>query len=456
MRKTKSIIGYTLVELMVVMALTSILLSIIWLMFVRTSDLLGEVDSLAHTIDKGRFAVERLRTDMQMVGSLGTVDSESDSWVQPKDSTWKVNAVYTYDGWQTRPPPDAVLSPELKAANPNVSFDGIVVMGAYDHPLGFEIGNIPTTLDSGTIVANSRGLHKLHVPDPFRTTQSYPVDFDTADDIAPISAQWGTRVMRIMDASGYMQFVKIADGMDSTDLTTTGSGNNAVEIQFDASDHPPVPKQGGSPFGLDVSVESDRSYEAAVLDVFWYYVRPDPEDAANLQLVRERLCAPAVLTAASLDYTSWNPASTVLPHSDCPGGTKEVVIITDRVVDFQVWFDCAPGYLQPLSSATFEYDWVPPDNAGTCMDPNAENTGLARMMHLRLSLRPATERAELNHYQFENAALDTCDPEDPAGCDLTQFPGERLRTFDVVPGLQGAAPVVTFQTEVMLNNYKYR
>lgn len=453
MRQHHARAGYTLVELLMVMVLSGILMSIIWAMFVKSSEVLGEVDSLSHTIDRGRFTVERLRTDLQMAGSLATVSGTDDSWVQPKDGSWRVDAIYTYSGWQDD---TSVMPGDVQAANPNVSFDGLVVLGAYDNPLAFEIGNIPTSLDSATIVANSRGLHKLHVPDPFRTTQTYPVDFTVPEDLDPIKPQWATRIMRIMDPSGYIQFAKIATPLTGGDLTTTGGGNQAALVNFDPADHPPTPKTGGSPFGLDVSAESDRSYDAALLDMYWYHVRPDLEDPNNYQLVRERLCAPSVVAAAAIDYTTWDPNDHTLPDTDCPGGVPELIILTDNVVDFQFWFDCANAYLQPQTNSTYAFNWLAPDNAGTCMDPNINNTELARTLHVRLSLRPKSERPDIRHYQFEDAASNTCLPASPAACDANAFPGERLRTFDIVPGFTGAAPVVTMQSDIVLPNFTFR
>jgi prepilin-type N-terminal cleavage/methylation domain-containing protein len=449
--------GYTLVELLVAIALTGILFVVTWVMFATSSDVLGEVDSLTHATDRLRFAVERVRADLQTAGSLGTISAAQDPFVQPKDAAWRVDALYTYSTWQDD---RTVLPPEIAAVNPNVSFDGFVVMGAYDNPLGFEIGAIPVNLQTGMIVGNSRGLHKLHVPDPFRTAPAYPIDFTSFAHVEPIAHQWTTRIMRIMDPSGFMHFVRIRNELTAGDLTNSPTGVPAVTVRFDTADHPPQARNG-QPFGLDISAESDRYYEAALLDMFWYHVRQDPNDPTNMQLVRERLCAPAALPAIATNYATWDPASFRADNSMCPGGVPEVIVIADKVVDFQVWFDCSNAWSTPLAGSAWNTNWLTPDHTGTgtdraCMNPGTANTGLARVGHIRLSVRADSERPNQRHIQFENASGATCDPDAPAGCDPTTFPGARLQTYDIAPGLDGAAPVVTLQSTVSMPNFRYR
>ncbi len=453
MKRLRNTRGYTLVELLVAIALTGILFVVTWVMFASSSDVLGEVDSLTQTTDRLRFSMERVRTDIQMAGSMSTTNAATDVWVQPPETAWRVQGIYAYQGWQDD---RSIMDADIANRNPNVSFDGFVLAGAYDNPLTFEIANIPVTLDSGTIAANAQGLEKLHVPDPFRTDPSYPVAFNNFSDYDAINFQWSTRAIRLMDSSGFMQFVRIARALESGDISTLPSGNSAISVQFDTADHPPQAR-GGTPFGLDVSAESDRAYVASLVDVFWYHVRQDPDDPINYQLVRERLCAPKAFGDAGNDYANWNPANATLPHTDCPGGVNEVVVVADRVVDFQIWFDCATAALQPQLNAAWSNSWLPPDNSANCMQVVSNpTTELARTAHVRMTLRADSERPNQAHLQFEDALGNTCDPANAGACDPAAFPGGRLRTFDVVPGLQGSVPVVTLQSTVSLPNFVYR
>jgi len=69
---------------------------------------------------------------------------------------------------------------------------------------------------------------------------------------------------------------------------------------------------------------------------------------------------------------------------------------------------------------------------------------------MRLSIYAPIERKDLLNFQFEDSTGAI------AGAALTATPNVKLRTYDSVPTLTGAAPVVTMQSSVELINYVYR
>ena len=72
----------------------------------------------------------------------------------------------------------------------------------------------------------------------------------------------------------------------------------------------------------------------------------------------------------------------------------------------------------------------------------------ARRAHIRLSMYTPQERKDLRHYRFEDSIGNIGD--------AARGNGARLATFDPLPDLEGAAPVVTLQTSVELPNFAFR
>lgn len=209
--------------------------------------------------------------------------------------------------------------------------------------------------------------------------------------------------------------------------------------------------------GLDDQDARDYAYDSALIDAYWYHVRRDPQDPANMQLVRERLCAPKL--ARDIATGTWDPADARIGGSVCSGDsqtTREIVVLTDYVVDFQIWFDCGDGTNGLVENVNWSNDWSPPDNVGTCMDDSDPKWGLARVGHLRVSLRTARERKNLRHIQFEDRTGALCDPDAPAACAGVTGEGLNLRTFDAYPTVEGAAQVVTLQSDFVLPNFVNR
>jgi prepilin-type N-terminal cleavage/methylation domain-containing protein len=438
MIRSKQIRGFSLVELLIAMLLSGMLAVILYSLFNTTSESLGEVSNLSDAQERIRFAMERLRTDAKGAGSQATPDSAVDVWQQPPLLAGRVLGVSGYSNWQDQPPPAA-----LAAANPNVSFDGFIVMGAFDYPVSFEVRGLTGDLadTDGQIAEHVRGLFKLYQIDPFSFSAANPPNYPGTTGF--LERQWSTRLLRLMDRQGYFQFTTL-----DTQGTLAMLGGIPRTMSFGFA-NPPVPKAAGAEFGIDVNPEGDFAYDSALIDAYWYHVEPNPIDPTNMQLVRERLCAPLVMTGL-LDSSSFDPAGAL--GSACPGGVDEVTIITDHVADFQVWFDCTtPASLTgAVVGAAWDDDWLKPETTTSCLGAAAYAPGDARVMHLRLSVYAPLERKDLLNFQFEDSTGLI------GAAALGATPNVRLRTFDSVPTLLGAAPVVSMQSSVELTNYVYR
>lgn len=455
--------GFTLVELLVALAVGGILSVLVYGLFDSTSDALLEVENLSDANDRLRFAMERVRSDIQGAGSHATPDSNTDVWAVPPAAhanAYRVLGISGFEGWQDS---RAQLTADMATQNPDVSFDSFIVMGAYEYPISFELSNLQEASTTGVIPGNLRGLNRLWSVNPFPKACTVNADCGTdrcinnACELGTTVGAYGNpqttfsalqfdRVLRVTDRQGKAQFVGVA-GMatvNTTDLALTLS----KELIF---------KQAGLQDGLDPNPDGDVSYEAAFVDAFWYRVVPDPLDPTNLRLVRTRVCAsevmielraPASLTAAKLESLA----------IACNGTNEaEEVVIADRVADFQVWFDCGNTTTGAVENIPNSFTWETPDNSGTCMQVANDLTyspGRVRRAHIRMSMYAPNERKDLAHYRFEDAAGNVC-PDAPAACGNVD-PNTQLRTFDIVPDLVGAAPVVTLQSSVELPNFAYR
>ncbi len=459
--------GFTLVELMIALLLTGVMSVLIYQLFDSTSENFLEVDQLADTTDRLRFASERLRNDLHMAGSFMTPDSELDYLVQPKVTDLHVAGFMTYDGWQDD---RTVMLGEVAAANPNVSFDGIVVLGAYDLPLSFEVASLVANDgdNSLAILAHHRGLIRLNVTDPFQTGKA-AVSFNDVSDAAAQTALEAifdgaqARLLRVSDRQGFQQFIQITDAFSaSADFVAAGGGDdfNRVVLDIPGDETKLGPKfkrkdAGGTAYeyGFDGNIDAtDVAYDAAFIDAFWYRVQQHPEDPRNLILVRERLCAPAV--AEAFGAASFDPGADGLSASDC-GAPEELIVIAQHVADFQIWFDCADGNAASNAGVvgnTWVSSWQAPNadtapgGPGGCMDSANPQVGRARAAHIRLSLHTPTERKTQAHVQFEDKTGALAAPTDTT----------MLRTFDSYPTATGAAAVVTLQSDVELTNFSMR
>ncbi len=462
--------GFTLVEILVAFVITGILSIAIYALFSTTSSSLREADSLADTLDGTRFALEQLRSDFEAAGALGTPDAYNDNCsdavppcVAPDPQEGEINdrrfvglASYGSSGggeesWQDYA--EFVMADSVWGAEGNVGedgqrpqFDGIIVMGAIDIPFTFEIGfQRDQTERTPEIAADQRGLWKLVRQNIFDTSVTEPTYDDTqVDQILGVGNEGDNRILRIMDLKGGLQFAGVAAG----GLEASGTGGPmTVDLDSDHDLHTSQAGQtsggsagGGVDYGLDpVSQQDDKRYPAAFLDVYWYHVVPDPTqtegEETNYLLIRERLDGKDVM-----DNLAGNNWQNYYPEGDVVAGTE--VVMADRVVDFQIWFDCTDGSGNGnVDGNTWNVDWNPPvgnDEADhDCLNPSDPSPGEARLMHVRLSRRTDSERQELPANAFPQNSDD-------------------MQAFDLNPSFEGAARVYTSQVDFELPTFASR
>ena len=426
--------GFTLVELMIAMALVGVLTAMIYGMFARTSDALSDVESLSRTLDQARFALDHVRNDIQMAGNQITPNStgQIDPWVQPPAPNKVIQPFRVFTGWNaagSRAVYDA--NDELKKigeANPESAFHSIIVMGAVDYPLGFSIDNINlsgATTMTARIPGTERGLGRLNRIDPF--------DVRIAENLNPLGevalshtddrSRMASRIMRIMDGQGFMQFAMV-ESLDP---------GPPVQISLSS-----VSVRGDDQIaGLERFAEDDVSYDVALVDAFLYRVRPSELETRNVQLVRSRLDAGRLMALST----------GVLNRAQVEDLIEETVVIADHVVDFRIWFDCVEE--TGVFADTFwptEWDYQHEGQDPTCLQPSAASSEIhrARVAHIRLSLRTERENPNRPHLELGGGIA--------AGFDESG----QMVTYDVVPEAPGSASVVTVQASVELTNLAMR
>jgi prepilin-type N-terminal cleavage/methylation domain-containing protein len=469
--------GFTLVELMVAVTLLGVVMTVIFALFSTTSDSLYEADSMADTLDRSRFALERVSADMRSAGSFASPDMPDDPWVQPKsqggDAVLNVYGLLAYEDWQDNTDiipsdssvfPGDVLGAHTRGGDAQISFDGFVVMGAIDFPQTFEINSLtyegsggasPGRVKGGKIPENERGLFKLLLNDPFYTDVGEPDHLSASSNLEMLTQNLPYRLIRVMDRNGYLQFSAIEDD-DSWSLDAGGAGLDfSLRTSWMVKHNSTDDSEGlETEYGLERQTidDEDIGYDAALIDAYWYYVEQDPANPVNFRLVRQRLDALALATALATggptSIDSDDLAGT-LSATDDDGDPLEKAVITDRVVDFQVWVDCADtnGNLTK-SRSDWKTDWLAP-KGDDCLEDTSDgdgSPGAARMAHIRLSLRTQHERRD-NPDSTAAMFMDEAGNYDPT---------QPIRYFDMYPDAPGSARVVTVQNDIELTNFAVR
>ena len=480
--------GFTLVEILVAFAITAILSVAIYSLFTTTSQAMFEADSLAESTDSARFALERIKSDIQNAGSMGTPDSARDPWVEPKPSASigsgiRVAGLVTYTGGSSAPGwqdyAQEVMSTEVYEANHEknnsgallsssdaleAQFDGIIVIGAYDYPLSFEIGAFTNSGANtvGEIPKNERGVFKLLRNNPFNTDVGDAVFTSYSDPYGVLQDNMTHRILRVMDRAGFRQFAGITGATDQSNGAITASHLEVTlgqNLYFrDNSD------SSNERFGLEPeTAQNDVSYDAALLDVYWYHViKPDHTEEGRYQLVRHRLDGQSLLSDITNSTWEFDPTSHIA-NVDGDGTTEDVqddyVVIADNVADFQIWFECA-GTDGTVTGIDWEAGWNPPDGSGSdddhnCVDPTATpqiGVGEARIAHVRLSVRTENERRDAGILPDGSGFFHEPFPPSPTG----DAANRQMQTFDATPGYRGATRVHTVQADVELQNFAMR
>lgn len=468
--------GFTLVELMIAMALVGALTALIYGLFVRTSDALTDVEGLSGALDQARFGLDHVRTDLQGAGSQMTSNAEADPWFAPNDKVddgdpkIRVHGVMGYSGWDNGASEIYTGDlAELGTENPRSNFSGFVVLGAYTVPSSFHVSfpqgadgdalNHAASGSNPTFVVESteRGLLRFTGYDPFdvRVQEGVNIDGDGLDidddsesfqaaliDIAEDS------LLRVTNLDGFSQVTPVTSAsFEQRRADEQGSGAGRVhdpgyaDDQFDEFDLEVANihfTSGDEPAGFDPYVEDDVSFNAALIDAFWYYVRPAPDDARNFQLVRHRVDADALINGAE-----------GLSESDLAGMAADntPMIIAENVVDFRVWFSCRGSGQDVLTNANWSDDWEPDGDDCIGDNPRDAEPERARFAHARLSTRTERENSNRPHYTVVN---------NWEGFEVAGDAGGQMRTYNLVPHAEGSAGVVTTQASVELTNFAMR
>ena len=432
--------GFTLVELMIAMALVGMLVAVIYGLFVRTSDAMSNVEGMSSALDQARFGVGQVRNDLKGAASQGTADSRRDPWVLGPDDmdgagNWVTQGLIA--DWDPQSLSDVDEEGVFDTnRNQQSEFSSFVVVGAYDVPASFfvsfpQTGNLD---DDPELVVESteRGMQRFLNYDPFDTGI---VDGVTQDDLGDLEGYLNdvmeNRLLRVTDSRGYSQIVPIAN-VTFDDSETQGAageitGGRAMGIEVEDLHF----RTGDEPGGFERTTEDDVSFDAAVLDAYWYHVRQDRQDPTNLQLVRQRL------DATQLVNNPGNPDDNNLLLAQ----NSPEFVVAENVVDFRVWFDCVEGNEFALSNVDWQDEWnVDTDDCVRNGEPHR-----ARTAHIRLSTRTDRENANQPHLTL-------------AGNNWPGFEQQegQMRTFELSDAAEGAASVVTVQGAVELTNFSMR
>jgi prepilin-type N-terminal cleavage/methylation domain-containing protein len=448
--------GFTLIELMVVMALVGVLVASIYQFFARTSEAMYEADSLADTTDRARFALEVVARDFQSAASFGTPDSGAlggganppDVWInrtQTSAQNYRIRGLIQIPGNQDRRLV-AQYAPGADTNNPGATVDEAILVGAYDFPFTFEVSDVRLG-GSGSVRLDDtpRGYQRFGRLDPFDLSNTAAVS-----GARDASLRNHARILRVMDRNGYLQF-SLVGAMQNPPTPSARPGGFTQELTL--SGPALMTRKGNDLWGLEPAGSPDDGYDAALLDVIRYRVCRDPLDGTNLKLVRERLLPQPFIAATNIMVG--------LPPERCgvaePGVTvpNSQIPLVERVVDFQVWYDCVPetGNIQIPWETRWMMDASVDATAGhSCvLTTGAEQPGRARMAHIRLSVRTEDERRDVPHYGFVDLTTGA-QVLDPA----TNPNVGSMQTYDIDNDPATSTRVMTFQVDVELPNFGMR
>lgn len=450
--------GFTLVELLVAMVVSSAVIAAAYQLFSSTSAAMYEVDSLSGTTDRARFGLEMIARDVQTAGANATHDAEVDNLVHPDfRNNFSLRGLYAYD----EPLANRQLSPLQSIYNQATFSDELIVLGSFDYPFDFEV-TFPAPKGQAAIAPNNNplGAPRFSQLDPF-VHDTVPVE--VAPQLQAILVNnMEDRLLRVLDRNGYSQFIEVTAANfvpGATGGLRFSLGNNGLVY---------TERQNQEDWGIEPADEQDAGYSAALLDAYRYRVCIDRLDPQNLRLVRERL------NAAQLVRGNRPPTPQVCDDAAIGPGqlvtSQETVV--ERVVDFRVWYDCAdPAGVQRPDWNT---DWMPPGIADPGHDcaylnpaggPAVAGTtpGNIRVAHIRLSVRTERERADVDNYGFlasdgrvfnltrDGLTNSLAEIDNPANRIIGG-----LQTFDIDGDPSTAARVVTLQLDVNLPNFGNR
>lgn len=463
--------GFTLIELMITVVISSVVIAAVYQIFATTSEAMYEVDTLSEMTERARFATELIARDVRSAGAFASPDTKNDVWRSGNHIA--LNGQYFVRGLILRPGAQDVVLPQQQQNNARwgqqlVSGDELIIVGALDFPFTFEVSRLgqafPNPVTRVTAPANNRGAYRFFGRDPFDTSTIIAANtaltpqlqnalFGDANNNGPLM---GKRGLRVIDRNGYMQFAPL-DASSTFDATTglTFNIDTAGVSGFLGAYGGLAYRQGGQIDGLEPSSEQDIGYEASLIDAYRYRLCVDGErDSRNIRLVRERLNFGVVMNDPMPANVSPALCSTDDPILGVRPAVDQVTIL-DNVVDFQVWADCAAADGN-IADVFWEQQWLVPDGSAAPNDcltsSGVERPFLARMLHIRVSVRTQNERRDLENYAFIAADVNL-------GTGTTTNPAQAassLQTYDINDDPNNATRVKTFQLDIDLANFTGR
>ena len=128
--------GFTLVELMVTIVVFSVFLAAVYQLFNTTSEAMYEVNSLAETTDRARFAMETISRDIDAAGAFASPDLDMDPWRnqdhQSVNGNYTARGLILRDGAQDQVVGQVMQQNITRWGNPLVGSDELIIIGAID------------------------------------------------------------------------------------------------------------------------------------------------------------------------------------------------------------------------------------------------------------------------------------------------------------------------------------
>ena len=335
--RSDSLRGFTLVELLVVLLLSSIVVTAVW-RGLDQSNRLGEMTAgMAVVWERLSLASDLLVTDARLAAWEGTPNSTVDPFICPKPGGEMIRGIIVDDG-------DSVLNPEgalLESYwenNVNIDPDGCLFQSTPMTQLlkTSEIsGNVIRFATDPNIIGNE-------------LSGTIPLNESQFEDL------FTGRFLRITSPNGFSQFVEV---------TETQFSDLAVTVD-------PAPVYAADAGLCGVLGTGGEDHTVSIHHYVRYRILPNPGDDTRTALVREEL---------SLDL------DTLIPGSQ--------LVVGENIVDLQCWADGIPDGL----SGDFVSDGRSPDtflsdDRGTAnVAPDSDNIHRARVFHFQLSGRTDTE-----------------------------------------------------------------
>lgn len=401
-RKRLVVRGFTFVELLIVLLLSSIIGTSVYFIVAVNHRLFHAESRITHTQAELRYAMESLKSDIKRAAFIATTFSQTDpNWcgTRPSPALYSVYHI-DYDGGFVHQPAVGGAT-----ANEDIHPDQLYLFGCFDTTISFystsAMGNkIFLSTDSQLLV------------EPFPTQTVFESIFDT------------DHFLRVVDQQGNVQIHPIASssfGEKSVTVKTTYGG-----LQYYGAGK--ICGVQGSGAGMVVNPVQYIRYR--IVDTFTSCPTPKtyPNVYGRSTLVRE------VLT------TDINPSDAATRDQ----GSKIVsaLELADNIIDLQFWFtaDSAALGAQPIIAAdTHPYDFVGNvSSASVNQDPS-----ILRAISVRLAARSPLEERDHN---FQNRTKSAAGGKDIYG---------PITSFKVNSDTTGSCRVRSLTSTVELKNFSY-